>query len=177
MMLHFKALLVNEKHIQVHIKQKNSFCLNICPLEKNKSLFRINLMVHFTDLCKQIECVSLSTCIPKLSFRTLKPCKPFSESQAYFVQYEAIQTKTNSKSCSIYYLDHVQVLHPVGPHNYNSVSPFTSASSDRQAVFLFKTDSKESWLKCKINRSERRQTSFFIPMLFLLLFQESLVDF
>lgn len=88
-----------------------------------------------------------------------------------------MQTKIDYKSCLIHYLNHVWLLDPVSAHTYSSVSPFTSASSDRQAFFVLNWDSKESRQKCRINHSERRRTSFFSLTLLSLLFQESLVDF
>ena len=85
-----------------------------------------------------------------------------------------------SKNCLMHYLDHVWLLDPVNPYTDSSVSPFTSASSDRQALFCLNWDSKESRLKCRINHSERRRTGFFPLMLLSLLFslfQDGLVHF
>ncbi len=131
-----------------------------------------NLSAHILNILLFI--LPFPKCQP---FRTW--CQPFSESQAFFAQYRAIQTKIDFKSLFIHYLDHVWFLDPVSLHTYSSVSPFTPASSDRQAFFVSNWDSKESRLKCKsiIQRGVGR--AFFPLLLSLLfsLFQESLVDF
>lgn len=116
-------------------------------------------------------------CVCKLYEHTITFYMAF---QTAFQNFQncAIQINPNKadfKSCLIYYLDHVwlPVRRPTAPHLLSLLLALTNKSS-----FV---DSKESRLKCRINHSERRRTSFFFSLslsrVLSLLFQESLVDF
>lgn len=99
-------------------------------------------------------------CVCKLYEHTITFYMAF---QTAFQNFQncAIQINPNKadfKSCLIYYLDHVwlPVRRPSAPHLLSLLLALTNKSS-----FV---DSKESRLKCRINHSERRRTSFFFSL-------------
>lgn len=179
-MSHFK------NHVEVHIGQLTIFVHGShSRAQKQNIIYNIIpfLIVHIIHFCEQ----SINIFSWYLLFQTNVTFQSLMSAliwfTGFFVQYKAIQTKIDFKSCLIHYLDHVWLLDPVSPYTYSSVSPFTSAFCDRRAFFLLfvlSWDSKLSRLKSRINHSERCRTSFF-PLTLLSspfsLFQESLVDF